>query len=69
MQLLVVSEAFKGKALLERHRMVNAAISQSTAAALPPPIHALSISAKTPEQFKPGDEMQSTPNCKGGAGK
>ncbi|MDH5548106.1 MAG: BolA family transcriptional regulator [Gammaproteobacteria bacterium] len=42
----IVSEAFAGKALLARHRMVYAALETGMQA----DIHALSIKAKTPEE-------------------
>ena len=40
----LVSEAFRGKSRIERHRMVNAALAEDLAAR----VHALSISAKAP---------------------
>ncbi|CAL0330016.1 unnamed protein product [Lupinus luteus] len=44
----IVSEQFEGKRLLERHRMVNAALEEEMKE-----IHALSIKkAVTPEQWK-----------------
>ncbi|KAL4381764.1 hypothetical protein AHAS_Ahas04G0166100 [Arachis hypogaea] len=44
----IVSEEFEGKRLLERHRMVNAALEEETKE-----IHALSVKkAVTPEQWK-----------------
>jgi len=42
----VVSEAFAGKSLLERHRMVNAALAEELAGH----VHALAVSALTPEE-------------------
>ena len=45
-QVTVISEAFAGKSLIERHRMVYAAVGD----ALKSEIHALSISAKTPQE-------------------
>ncbi len=44
-QALVVSEAFAGKDLLARHRMVYAALGERMGQ-----IHALSIRARTPEE-------------------
>ncbi|KAG0478595.1 hypothetical protein HPP92_013314 [Vanilla planifolia] len=45
----IVSENFEGKRLLERHRLVNAALSAQM-----PHIHALSIKkVLTPSQWKP----------------
>jgi len=42
----LISEAFAGKRLLERHRMVYAALDSL----MPEHIHALSIEAKTPDE-------------------
>ncbi|XP_028798105.1 protein BOLA2 [Neltuma alba] len=48
----IVSEQFEGKRLLERHRMVNAALGEEMKE-----IHALSIKkAVTPEQWKQQQE-------------
>ena len=41
----IVAEAFKGKSLLQRHRMVNETLAEELAG----PIHALAISAAAPE--------------------
>ncbi|KAK3024942.1 hypothetical protein RJ639_042946, partial [Escallonia herrerae] len=47
-QVEIVSEQFEGKRLLERHRMVNAALTEEMK-----DIHALSITkAVTPDQWK-----------------
>jgi stress-induced morphogen len=43
----IVSEAFKGKKMLERHRMINEALAQEFAQGL----HALSLKTKTPEEI------------------
>ena len=45
-RLTIVSTQFEGKKTMERHRMVHAAL----ASLMPNGIHALSITAKTPEQ-------------------
>lgn len=45
--VLIVAPAFAGKSLLERHRMVYAAVADI----MPDHIHALSIDAKTPEEI------------------
>ncbi len=44
----IVSEAFRGKPLLERHQMVYRALSEMMVSE----IHALSIKAYTPEEFQ-----------------
>lgn len=46
----IVSSAFAGKKLVERHRMVNEALS----AGLKSNIHALGIRAFSPEEFEQG---------------
>ncbi|XP_010422935.1 PREDICTED: protein BOLA2 [Camelina sativa] len=51
-EIEVVSEQFEGKRLLERHRMVNAALEEEMKE-----IHALSIKkAQTPQQWKPSQD-------------
>ncbi|KAL3829396.1 hypothetical protein ACJIZ3_018198 [Penstemon smallii] len=50
----IVSEQFEGKRLLERHRMINAALAEEMKQ-----IHALSITkAVTPDQWKKQQESQ-----------
>lgn len=44
----VVSAAFSGKSRLERHRLVNALLAEELAGG----VHALAISATTPEEAK-----------------
>jgi len=45
----IVSPEFTGKSLIERHRMVYAAVGELMQTA----IHGLSIKAQTPDEFKP----------------
>lgn len=47
--LLIVSQAFEGLSLLQRHKLVFAQVD----ALMQSQIHALSIRAKTPAEFKP----------------
>ncbi len=42
----IVSAAFAGKSLMQRHRMINAALAEE----LKGPIHALTLDVKTPEE-------------------
>lgn len=42
----VVSAAFAGKSRVERHRMVNSVLADELAG----PVHALQVSAQTPEE-------------------
>jgi stress-induced morphogen len=44
--VVVVSPAFAGKSRIERHRMVNAALAEELAG----PVHALAVTALTPEE-------------------
>ena len=72
--MVVVSSKFDDvKALLKRHRIVNSILAEEIATE--GPVHALSIVAKTPSQWK---EMELTgsgnvvidksPSCRGGDG-
>jgi stress-induced morphogen len=42
----IVSHAFAGKTLMQRHRMINAALAEE----LKGPIHALTLEVKTPDE-------------------
>ena len=42
----IVSQAFTGKTLMQRHRMINAALAEE----LKGPIHALTLEVKTPDE-------------------
>ena len=64
-KLLVVSAAFDGKSVLDRHRLVNDAVRGGADNI---PVHALSIAAKTPAQWSKGAAMHETPKCAGGDG-
>jgi BolA protein len=46
-RLYIVSEAFRGKSRLERHRMINAALADELAGG----IHALAIHAQAPGEL------------------
>lgn len=61
-KVVIVSEAFEGKALIQRHRMVNHALSEE----LKNSVHALSIQAVTPTQWDSDPTVNKTPNCLGG---
>ena len=61
--VLVVSDAFEGKKLIERHRMVNNILKEELAS----PVHALSIAARTVAQHAVDPAMKPTPNCMGGS--
>merc|ERR1711970_979996 len=65
-KVLVVSKLFEGKTLIQRHRSVNSALSDQLSSG----VHALSIVAKTPEEWsKMSEEVEPSPKCRGGFGK
>lgn len=45
-EAVIVSTAFEGKSLIERHRIVNRALAEE----LKGPIHALTLTVKTPTE-------------------
>ncbi|XP_047984333.1 bolA-like protein DDB_G0274169 [Leguminivora glycinivorella] len=65
-KVVVVSDKFDGLPLIKRHRLVNEILKEE----LQTGVHALSIVAKTPEQWDNSDKVvESSPNCRGGFGK
>lgn len=63
-KVVVVSPAFAGKALVARHREINAALADELRGG----IHALSIEALTPEQWSArGGQVLASPPCLGGS--
>ncbi|KAH7474877.1 hypothetical protein KRP22_003446 [Phytophthora ramorum] len=61
-KVVVVTEQFDGKPLLQRHRMVNAVLQPELDAG----VHALSILSKTPAQWEANGHVKPSPNCRGG---
>ena len=64
-KVVVVSERFKDTKLIARHRMVNQLLAEE----LKTGVHALSIVAKTPDQWTDGQTVEKSPACRGGFGK
>ncbi|XP_029178107.1 bolA-like protein DDB_G0274169 isoform X2 [Nylanderia fulva] len=65
-KVVVVSEKFNKKLLIERHRMIHELLQVE----LQEGVHALSIVAKTPEQWEASSKIVTTsPTCRGGFGK
>ena len=63
-KVTVVSEAFEGRRLLERHRAVNAALADELEAS----VHALALHTLTPEEwFARGGTVPESPPCLGGS--
>ncbi|TPV97167.1 MAG: BolA/IbaG family iron-sulfur metabolism protein [Myxococcales bacterium FL481] len=64
-RVLVVSDRFEGQSLVARHRAVNDALAQELAGS----VHALGITALTPQQYAArGGALPSAPPCRGGTG-
>ncbi|KAL4705947.1 hypothetical protein ACJJTC_016559 [Scirpophaga incertulas] len=65
-KVVVVSDKFEGLPLIKRHRLVNDLLKEE----LQTGVHALSIVAKTPQQWDESDKViENSPNCRGGFGK
>lgn len=62
-KVVVVSEAFEGAKLIDRHRVVNGALAEELAGS----VHALSIVAKAPSQWAASAEVAPSPKCLGGS--
>ena len=63
-KVIVVSEEFAGKRLLQRHRQINEVLKDELANH----IHALAIHTYTPDEFsEQGGEAPDSPNCMGGS--
>ncbi len=59
---VVVSDAFAGKRLIQRHQAVYAAMGGLMAQ-----IHALGIHAYTPEEWQDDARVPDSPRCRGGS--
>ena len=63
-KVTVVSNAFEGKALLARHRMINQLLTNELASG----IHALTMHTMTPEEWiHKGGTVPDSPPCMGGS--
>ncbi|RHY30878.1 hypothetical protein DYB32_003948 [Aphanomyces invadans] len=61
-KVVVVSAAFEGKPLIQRHRLVNQVLADE----LDGGVHALSIQSKTPSQWDANSTVRPSPSCLGG---
>eukprot|EP01017_Pseudomicrothorax_dubius_P036824 TRINITY_DN5314_c0_g2_i2.p1 TRINITY_DN5314_c0_g2~~TRINITY_DN5314_c0_g2_i2.p1 ORF type:complete len:114 (+),score=5.18 TRINITY_DN5314_c0_g2_i2:41-382(+) len=61
-KVLVVSKEFDGQSPVERHRVVTSLLSEELSGGL----HALSIVARTPEEWQPDAKLDPSPACRGG---
>ncbi|XP_060813627.1 DNA-binding transcriptional regulator BolA [Bombus pascuorum] len=64
-KVIVVSDKFKDIPLIKRHRMINKLLQSE----LEGGVHALSIIAKTLDQWKEKSTITPSPACRGGFGK
>ncbi|XP_048362967.1 bolA-like protein 1 [Sphaerodactylus townsendi] len=62
-RVAVASRSFEGLSLIHRHRLVNDILQEELAG----PVHALSIQAKTPQQWEKHPAVGRSPPCLGGA--
>jgi BolA protein len=63
-KLIVVSDAFAGTPLVQRHRRVNELLQSELNAG----VHALALQTLTPEEWeKKGGITAASPNCMGGS--
>lgn len=64
-KVVVVSEKFLNEPLIKRHRLVNSVLEEE----LRTGVHALSITAKTSDQWENSNKVvDKSPACRGGAG-
>ena len=62
-KVIAVSNAFEGKMLIARHRMINSALVDELQQ-----IHALALHTMTPDEyFEKGGEVAESPECGGGS--
>ena len=64
-KVVVVSSAFEGKMPLARHRLVYGVLDDEMAKK--PGVHALTIIAKTPEEWARDEAVRESPACHGGS--
>lgn len=65
-KVVIVSERFNNQPLIQRHRVINELLQME----LQGGVHALSIVAKTPEQWEASNKtVTASPACRGGFGK
>lgn len=63
-KVVVVSEGFEGKKLLDRQRAINAVLSEE----LKSPVHALALQTYTPKEWEArGGKVNVSPPCLGGS--
>ncbi|XP_059156845.1 DNA-binding transcriptional regulator BolA-like isoform X2 [Physella acuta] len=63
-KVVIVSSAFENVKRIEKHKLVHKAIQEE----IDNSIHALSIVAKTPQEWETSQDIGQSPACRGGAG-
>lgn len=61
-KVVIVSDAFQDQRLVQRHRMVNVSLMKNGQL----PFHALTITAKTTEEWDADNSVPKSPGCMGG---
>jgi BolA protein len=62
-KVTVVSNAFEGKSLVERHRLVYAVLDDEIRGG----VHALTITSRTPAEWEKNAAVAQSPACLGGS--
>jgi stress-induced morphogen len=62
-KVVVVSDAFQGKSLIERHRLVYQVLDEEMRGG----VHALAITSRTPDEWARRDTVAASPPCLGGS--
>lgn len=62
-KLVVVTDEFKGKQLVARHRIINKLLASELAG----PVHALALHTLTPEEWAATGSAPASPPCMGGS--
>ncbi len=61
-KVIAVSDAFNGKMLVARHRLINKALAEELAG----PVHALALHTMTPAEWAEKGAAPESPPCMGG---
>ena len=64
---VIVADCFEGMKLIDRHRLVNGILVEELSD--DGPVHAFSMTVRTPEQWEANRSVNKTPACLGGDGR